>query len=737
MSTPMRLVLVVVILAAVIYLLSANFEKIGAVLMVLFGFGGVIMIHEFGHFIFGKMTDTKVEAFSIGFSPVLVGMRRTEAGMHIRVLPTLVPRDRGEPGQGALDFTFGNPGKVWDTEYRIGLIPFGGFVALMGQEDVGVAERTNDPRSFTNKSLLARIAIIMAGVTFNAISALVIFMIIFHNGIRLQAPVIGDVMASSPADKAGLKAGDEVVSIEGDTFIDYMNIALAGALSGKDEPVNMVIKHTEPDGKTKTFPVSIVPRSGKGTGVMKFVRAFGVGRAHSLEIGKLATDEDRKQLFETTGLMEKDVVVAVNSHSVKDSAEFNELIGRSLIPSVTMAVERIDKKAGSTSNVKVEVPLEIPAVQPDFEKRSTATGILGIVPRLRFAGDASDAKFIVMARHTTPGSKPPVYDPNFIRNEKSLLPGDIILKVGQCEYPTFATLRAAMDQYEKTKVAHSKDPAVAFASEQLVTVLRAVDGKDEMISFNVEPKPSPALDGAYIIGIAPALDMRHTAVAQVIDYTGGPGAGSIPAGAMIATVAGQKVSSFYDIVSALRNSAGKNITIEWQKDAAKGSVKLDVPQSDEGITIRSELAVGVPFDDLRRLYKADNPAQAIVMGWKRTELFIKQAVVTIEKLISGALSPRTLSGPVGIVTATFKVAESGEYSFYFYWLALISASIAVMNLLPLPILDGGLIVLMIIEKIKGSPISQRMQAAINYAGLALLAALMICATFNDIVMFFK
>ncbi|GAH41140.1 unnamed protein product, partial [marine sediment metagenome] len=116
--------------------------------------------------------------FSIGFPPTLAGILRTEGGWRVRILPRFFPKENDEPGDGRLSFTIGSKAKAGETEYRIGLIPFGGFVKLFGQEDIGSAKASDDPRSFANKPVSTRIGVLAAGVVFNAISAVVIFMIV-------------------------------------------------------------------------------------------------------------------------------------------------------------------------------------------------------------------------------------------------------------------------------------------------------------------------------------------------------------------------------------------------------------------------------------------------------------------------------------------------------------------------------------------------------------------------------
>jgi regulator of sigma E protease len=92
---------------------------------------------------------------------------------------------------------------------------------------------------------------------------------------------------------------------------------------------------------------------------------------------------------------------------------------------------------------------------------------------------------------------------------------------------------------------------------------------------------------------------------------------------------------------------------------------------------------------------------------------------------------------VGIVTVSYRIVSQQPLVYYIYFLGLISASIAVFNFLPLPPLDGGLIVVLLTEKVKGSALSERAQAVIAYAGWVLIGSLVLYVTFNDIVNIFR
>ena len=215
---------------AVCVFIIRNFDVSWNILLVLLGFGAVILIHELGHFVVAKLCGIKVEAFSIGMPPILFGIKKADRGWRVRILPELLRNEEGNSEEGLLSFTVGKKILPGETEYRIGLIPLGGFVKMLGQEDVGPVKTSEDPRSFSNKSALSRAAVLAAGVTFNAISAVIAYIIVFLIGINLTAPVVGEVVTASPAARAGIKPGDEVIKIAGEGGrLDFSDICNDGS----------------------------------------------------------------------------------------------------------------------------------------------------------------------------------------------------------------------------------------------------------------------------------------------------------------------------------------------------------------------------------------------------------------------------------------------------------------------------------------------------------------------------
>lgn len=149
-------------------------------LAIIFTFGIVVFFHEFGHFLAAKRSGVKVEKFSLGFGPELIG------------------------------FTKG------DTRYLISLVPLGGYLKMAGEDPE--EEREGKPDEFLSQRWYKKIFIVLAGPVMNFVLAVLLFsLVVFVWGlpvVKMDEAVIGEVTVDSPADKAGLKAGDRIVSID-------------------------------------------------------------------------------------------------------------------------------------------------------------------------------------------------------------------------------------------------------------------------------------------------------------------------------------------------------------------------------------------------------------------------------------------------------------------------------------------------------------------------------------------
>jgi len=119
------------------------------------------------------------------------------------------------------------------------------------------------------------------------------------------------------------------------------------------------------------------------------------------------------------------------------------------------------------------------------------------------------------------------------------------------------------------------------------------------------------------------------------------------------------------------------------------------------------------------------------MRFERTWKFIIHTYLTIDRLFRGTVGVEQLRGPVGIVHLGLQIADRGV-TYIVFFLAMISVNLAVINFLPIPIVDGGLFLFLVYEKIKGRPPSVAFQNAAMIVGLMLIAGIFLLVTYNDI-----
>lgn len=688
-----RVFLLIIIAIPVVLLAVLNIGVVGNVLLVLLGFGAVILVHEFGHFVVAKSSGIKVEAFSLFMPPILLGVRRTENGIRFRILPEVFTRKDDESGDGTLSFTLACKGKASETEYRVGLIPFGGFVKMLGQDDTASVKTSNDPRSFANKPAHTRAAVLAAGVVFNVISAVIIFMIAFLKGIDLPPAVVGGVIPDSPAAHAGLKAGDEIIEIAGKAKdLDFSNIAIAAALSGRDEKVAMRVRRANGDEEDLAMAAEQLPGEP--------MRGFGILSPQALTVADLSK-KDADELFERTGLRSSDRIRAVNGRPVQTLWELEQGVQDAFAPVVTLSVEKTDPVSKAVHLTELQIrPGLAAARRPGGSESSLAGDIYSMVPRLRITE--------VQARQDSNDTEP------------SLRTGDVIMAVGDIENPTYGQLREVVTKYEGKKLP--------------IRVLRvAGNGPEQTLMVTVVPR-RPAGEDRAMIGVGLVFDLDHAVVAGTIAPKDGSAPLAIPPGAAITAVDGAAVSNFYDVAREIGKYPGQRITIDYRlSEQEAGAVALHVGSGRDFSPVKCSLAEVIPFEALKRTYKASGPVDAVVMGYRRTVMFVAQTYLTLKRLVGGLVSPKNLMGPVGIITFSYRIVAEQPLVYYVYFLGLISAVIAVFNFLPLPPLDGGLVALLLVEKAKGSALSERVQAVIAYAGWALILTLILYVTFNDIV----
>jgi len=186
--------------------------------------------------------------------------------------------------------------------------------------------------------------------------------------------------------------------------------------------------------------------------------------------------------------------------------------------------------------------------------------------------------------------------------------------------------------------------------------------------------------------------------------------------------------------AALENRIGETLEVKFRRNVLAATETATVTITEDmldpwtsAVRYTSDVVTGGKKFTLRK-----GPLGALKLGMKKTYYFIVQVYQVMERMIfSRSMGVEQIAGPVGIVKMGGAMAERGFTDLLFF-LAMISANLAVINFLPLPIVDGGLMVFLLIEKIKGSPISMRVQVATQVVGLVLIVSAFLFVTIMDL-----
>ena len=205
----------------------------------------------------------------------------------------------------------------------------------------------------------------------------------------------------------------------------------------------------------------------------------------------------------------------------------------------------------------------------------------------------------------------------------------------------------------------------------------------------------------------------------------------IEAGDQILSVNGDKTSSWNEVQLLIQTSKGQEIKVKLKK--ANGNIKTVklIPMKVEDNDGNVSYAAGITMNNV----KQHGFINSLKYATNTTVSLVKLMLTTVKSLFTGGVAVKELSGPVGIYTVVGDQAKLGLENIM-YLIAFLSVNVGVINLLPFPAFDGGRILFLIIEKIKGSPVSGKLENTIHSIGFFLLIALMIYVTFYDILRLF-
>ncbi|MCG3180861.1 MAG: hypothetical protein BIFFINMI_03224 [Phycisphaerae bacterium] len=592
--------------------------------------------------------------------------------------------------------------KRGETDYCINLLPLGGYVKMTGQEDFRLEQEAKpDPRAYNNATVGVRMWVVSAGVIMNVIFAAILLTIVFLVGVKFPPSQVGNVEFGSPAWKAGIQPGVTVTSAAGDKTVDFQDLLLATALSKGGQPVPL--SYRDLDGRQREADLRAEAGPIQGLPYLGFSPEATLQLPDSLDPQSMERFNKLKERYVVSGdLKLNDRIVAIWADGQwRPVTLLSDLVRQVRGGDGLPFRVRLQQKAKGDGGEIHEATL-----RPELPDPSTAKdlSLFGAHPSLRVEG-------------TVPG-KPA---------DGKLLKGDIIRRVSEIDYPFF-------EQFSQA--------AQAKGGESMaVDVLR--DGK--LVTTELTPGKR-WFESRETVGVELALSTQQAVVGQV-DADSVLGRAGLPGGAIILGIGGPDRTpttqpdnapiSWGEFHAGLRASAGGAATIVYTlgPDGSQSSLKLAVPALDKWPRSFTFNPPPLPFENYEVIYDAGgNPLRAAWMGCQKAWQFIMQAYVTIDRLVSPSskIGMKHLSGPVGIAHASYKFAEAGWVKLL-YFLALISASLAVLNFLPLPIVDGGLFVFLIIEKIKKKPVSIKVMQATQIIGLVLIGGLFLWVTWQDIL----
>jgi len=323
-----------------------------------------------------------------------------------------------------------------------------------------------------------------------------------------------------------------------------------------------------------------------------------------------------------------------------------------------------------------------------------------------------------------PGVKPVIGEvaPASIAAEVGFRAGDEILAVDGVATPTWNTARL-------TLLDKSLDQDVVELR------VRGDDGRERQLSLPVGdiPAENKQQDLLHSVGITP-WRMDYPPVLGELSPDGAAAKAGLKSGDRILAADGEPVEDWMQLVEFVRAHPDQTVKLQIERDGVAQSVEVHVARhvTDSGVIGRIGAApapVQLP-EDMRtevRFGPFSAMGEALAKTWQMSSLTLRM----IGKMIVGEVSVENLSGPITIATYAGYSANAGATSFL-YFLAIISISLGVLNLLPIPLLDGGHLMYYLVEIVKGSPLSDEVQMQMQRIGIVLLAMLMLLAFYNDL-----
>lgn len=668
-------------------LAAMDFAKLGATalswLWVAIGLGLVIFFHELGHFAVAKWCGVFVERFSIGFGPILWSMKRG------------------------------------DTEYALSAIPFGGYVKMLGQDDMDPSQLSSeeiaeDPRSFSAKAVWQRMAIISAGVIMNILTGLVFFAVAFKSGVKTGPSRLGPIVVAKPAWRAGLQTGDVITRIGGRDCYEFTDIMRGVALTSGQ----VTIEGTRRNGDA--FNITLEPDSSTTR------RMIGVAPAQDARLAALGEENGPCTMAGTPaadakGFRPKDRIVAVGGQKISSFAQLQDLLTARRSEELEFVVERpVDPKHADDVDAK-------------FEQQTIKVG----PNRVRRLGLLMDIEKISAVEEGSPAA------------QAELKVGDRIVgvdgkevgkEIDPVELPDYFQSRHG----ERVAIEVIRDAGGSNKKVAVELIPRDRTGWNDQYEFKSSPLSVPSIGVAYhltssVLKVVPgspadgkiAPDETITSVELFLPKGAADDLYGNPGQPLKFEVTDKQphiwAQAFWMMQLAPTRHA--KLTVKSKNTDEKRVVELEPVRSEDSQFFFP--ARGFFFDYERAVQKADTFGKAFGMAASHTRKNAEEIYLTLRSLVRRDLSVTELHGPIGIAKVAQQFASQG-ISPLLLFLGFLSVNLAVLNFLPIPVLDGGHMVFLCWEAVTRKRPSEKVLIAATYCGMAFVLGLMFLVIYLDI-----
>jgi len=678
---------------------------IGVILQVAAGLGLVIFVHELGHFLVAKACGVKCEKFYIGFDvPIKLGWGR----WGIPLPASLWKRQWGE------------------TEYGIGIIPLGGYVKMLGQDDnpanaeeeiersklksaegdteavSAPQEEEIDPRSYRAKSVPQRMAIISAGVVMNVIFAFIFAIIAYLIGVPYTTSTVGAVVPGQAGYRAGIQRADRIREIDGKGIYAFEQV-LNGIVLGNKDRIPVKVKRPSVE---ELVSIDVKPDALNDERKRQMI---GISSAHTNAIHHVLDNTPAAKIKDM--LTEGDRVIKIQPKGgkplpVESYWDIEAILVRHPDVPLTFTFER---------NKNTKKPDAEPTYSVEIEPNPVRE--LGLVVEM---------------------GKISAIEPGSPADGKGLRRGDRIYKIDgnvpSDPMQVAELLRQKASGSVDLEIVRQEESG-GEVKEVIPILLREPTWQDQSL-YSGTPYSVPALGLTYhvipkvndVVQGSPADAHRESLIgSEIVKAQFKPLKEPIEFGLTNDKRSRHNWPMFIEALQSLPAGTTIKLWYRAKPSSEMETVELELANSDKWFNPMR----GFVFDSEREIKKADSIGEAIKLAVVKTKQSLMLVFSFLNKLRRQELSMSMLGGPITIARAAGHYAFAGMGPFLIF-LTMLSANLAVLNFLPIPVLDGGHMVFLILEGIFRRPVSDKVVIIMHWIGLLLILSLMIYVVGLDI-----